>query len=70
VAPATASLYARISGSILLGVPWVKQNAPRPISPALVKVGGLPAATHMAGWLAPKGLGNTSRSGMRKYFPS
>ena len=42
-----------MSGAILLGVPWVKQNAPRPIAPALANVGGLPAATHMGGWAWP-----------------
>ena len=42
-----------MSGAILLGVPWVKQNAPSPMPPALAKVGGLPAATHMGGCLSP-----------------
>src|SRR4051794_41762095 len=75
-AVATASLYEAMSGAILLGVPWVKQKAPRPSEPALANVGGLPAATHIGGGGGAEGVGETSPGGVREevapfsYFPS
>src|SRR5262244_1490468 len=51
------------------GVPKVKQSAPRPSSPASMKVGGLEHATHIGGCGLEYGLGSTFRSGIRKYWP-
>jgi hypothetical protein len=59
-----------MSGSICWGRPRAKQKAPSPSSPASVKVPGLPAATHMAGWAAPWGQGKIFRSGTEKCRPS
>src|SRR5262245_21437250 len=59
-----------MSGAISLGVPNVKQSAPRPSSPASAKVPGLEHATHIGGCGFEYGLGSTLRSGIRKYLPS
>ena len=51
-------------------VPFTKQSAPSPISPAMAKVGGLAQASQIGGFGLENGLGSTLRLGMRKNRPS